>query len=157
MARTPKMTVIEGGVGVLAEPDWSLFFDDELDQRAARETWASVIAEMRKSSILSSVNVHAIQRLCQFKVVYELAARHIAVEGPILKRARAKVGVWSPWWSVMRQADEVLRALENELGISPTSRKKASPAPVAKPRPLVAADEFLDPKRWAEAHPKRGR
>jgi P27 family predicted phage terminase small subunit len=138
------MTVINGSAGVPPEPDWALLFNDELDQTLAREAWKSIVANMRQAETFSPLNAHAIKRLIEFRIVYETASRHIAEEGPILKRARAKVGVWSPWWSVMRQADEAIRLLEAELGIPPTRRAKASKASRSGSRKWSAADEFLD-------------
>ena len=62
----------------------------------------------------------------QFRVQYERSARHVAEYGPILAATskKAKVGQWNPHWSVMKQADEAIRSLEGELGISPTRRAR---------------------------------
>jgi P27 family predicted phage terminase small subunit len=143
MVKKPTVRVIEGGDGTPPEPDWAMYFADDLDLLLARETWRTVVAEMREAQILSVGTGHLIYRLVQFRVIYERAARQVAEHGPILKRPRAKVGVWSPWWSVMRQSSEELRQIEAELGISPARRSRAGKVARAKPRGWVPADEFL--------------
>ena len=143
MAKPDKITVIGGGGGVPPEPNWTLTFADELDQVLASGAWTAVISEMRQAEILSVANGHAIKRLVEFRIHYEHAARHVAENGPVLKRVRAKTGQWNPWWSVMRQADEKIRALEAELGISPVRRAKAGKVARPGPKRWSPADEFL--------------
>jgi phage terminase small subunit len=70
-------------------------------------------------------------------VQYERAAKHVAEHGAILppKNKRTKVGQWNPFWSVMRQADKAILALEAELGLSPVCRGKAEKVQRGKTKP----------------------
>ncbi len=152
MKTTPSLTPS----GLPVEPNWAEIYSDELDQVAARDAWSTVIREMRDASILAVANGHAIKRMVDFRVQYDRAARHVAESGPVLKAKRAKVGQWNPYFSVMNKASAEIRALEAELGISPTARSKAARV-ATRQRKLVPADEFLNPEKWAEAHPTRSK
>ncbi len=145
MVKRVQLDVIDGGAGVPPEPEWKLRYSDDLDIALARETWRRVVTEMRAAEVLSVVNGHAIERLVEFRIIYEQAGRYVAEQGHLLKRARAKTGQWNLWWSVMRQAEETLRLIEAELGISPVRRSKATKAPKPAVRKPVPADEWLNP------------
>ncbi len=142
------MTVlsIEGGDGLPPEPDWSSIYSDELDLAAAHEAWGVIVRELRSANTLAVVNGDAICRLVEFKVQYQRASRHVAEHGAILppKNKRTKVGQWNPYWSVMRQADKAILALEAELGLSPVRRGKAEQVKRGK-QANRAADAYLKP------------
>lgn len=127
---------IEGGDGLPPEPDWQSIYDDDLDIAAAHEMWGIVTREMTDAKTLSVANGHAVKRLVEFHVQYERAARHVAEKGAILAPTskKTKVGQWNPNWSVMRQADDAIKALEAELGIAPVRRAKAARAEIKKRR-----------------------
>lgn len=136
---------ISGGDGVPPQPDWQSIYDDELDSAYAAELWGIVTREMTEAKTLSVSNGHAIKRLIDFHVQYERAARHVAEKGAILATTsrKAKVGQWNPFWSVMRQADEAMKGLEAELGLSPLRRGKVTPA-ARKTRKERASDAFIN-------------
>lgn len=109
------------------EPDWSSIFGDELDIIAAHDYWDTIIAEMQEVGTLSLALAHSIKSLVEFMIQYNRAAQHVAELGPLLKGKRAKIGQWNPYWTVMRQASQMVSILESSLGIAPTSRKRAAP------------------------------
>lgn len=133
---------IDGGAGTPPEPDWSDLYSDPLDIEAASEEWNVVIRELKDASALTVANGHAIKRLVQFRVIYQRAARQVAESGPVTKAKRTGVPQWNLHWSVMRQADDTIRALEAELGVPPTRRGKIKVLP-AKRRKPAAADDYL--------------
>jgi P27 family predicted phage terminase small subunit len=140
-----QMDAIEGGSGTPMEPDWESLYADIYDIAGAKEEWGIVVRELRESGMLTVSNGHAIKRLVEFRVQYERSARHVAEHGPILAATskKAKVGQWNPHWSVMKQADEAIRSLEAELGISPTKRgrnTKVQQRGAQSPRP---SDRYL--------------
>lgn len=137
-------SAIEGGEGSPNEPDWSSLYSDELDIAQAHQQWTIVLGELRDAGTLALANGHAMKRLVEFRVQYERSSRHVAEHGPVMKGKRAKIGQWNPHWSVMRQADEAIRVIEAELGISPVRRGKATKVERAKKAPR-AADRFLRP------------
>ncbi|WP_258596653.1 P27 family phage terminase small subunit [Mesorhizobium sp. AR07] len=122
------MQGIEGGNGTPDEPDWASLYADEFDIAAAHEEWGIVVRELRDAVTLSVANGHAVRRLVEYRVQFERASRHVAEYGPILEPTskKAKVGQWNPYWSVMRQAGEAIRALEAELGLAPVQRDKGA-------------------------------
>jgi P27 family predicted phage terminase small subunit len=137
-------SVIIGGDGEPEEPEWRLVYENEDDLAIAHGEWGRVVREMREAQILSVVNGSAIRRLCDFRVQYERAARHVAENGAVLppKTKRSKHANWNPWWSVMRQADEAIRYLETELGISPLRRKRAGKV-TKRDKVARASDAYL--------------
>ncbi|MBS9476226.1 P27 family phage terminase small subunit [Ancylobacter radicis] len=137
-----KLTSLEGGDGIPPEPDWTSQFTDELDIAEAHERWGLIEREMKDAGTLAMVNGHAMQRLVEFYVEYRRASRQIAEHGTILKARRTKVPQVSPYWTIMRQADEHIRVLEAELGIAPVRRNKAGKVPHGKKAPR-AADSYL--------------
>lgn len=139
-----QLTSVDGGDGIPPEPDWTSQFADELDIAEAHERWSIIEREMKGASTLAIVNGHAMQRLVEFYVEYRRAARQIAEHGTILKARRTKVPQVSPYWTIMRQADEHIRVLEAELGIAPVRRAKAGKVQRGK-KAQRAADEFLRP------------
>jgi phage terminase small subunit len=138
------LSTIEGGDGLPPEPDWQSIFDDELDIAMAHELWGVITREMSDAKTISVGNGHAIKRLIEFHVQYEHASRHVAEKGAILAPTskKAKVGQWNPFWSVMRQADDAMKVLESELGISPLRRGKATKAERTQ-RKSRPSDAFL--------------
>lgn len=130
--------------GVPDEPDWLLFFADELAQQAAKAAWREVVTEMRDAGTLAPVNGHAIRRLIQFRIEYDLAASIVAEEGKIKRAKRSAVPQINPQWTCMRQAAEQVSLLEAELGISPRRRSSASKVQRGKRRE-TPADKYLGP------------
>jgi phage terminase small subunit len=117
---------IAGGDGMPPEPDWTTLFADDLDLESAHAHWGVAIRDLREAGTLAAANGHAIRRLVDFRVQYERASRHVAENGAILSNKRAKIGQFNPYWAVMKHADEVIRALEAELGIAPVRRGRAA-------------------------------
>jgi phage terminase small subunit len=136
------MTVIDGGDGLPPEPDWSKIFSDDMDIAEVREHWGIVVRELQAAGTLAVSNGHSIKRLVEFRFQYERASRHVAEVGPIVKAKRTKVPQYNLQWIVMRQADDSIRLLEAELGISPTRRGKAVKVQRGK-KATRPADEFL--------------
>lgn len=139
------VVAIEGAGGTPMEPDWQSLYGDALDIAGAREEWGIVVRELKDSGMLTVSNGHAIKRLVEFRVQYERSARHVAEHGPILAATskKAKVGQWNPHWSVMKQADEAIRSLEGELGISPTRRSRNTKVQQRGTQTARPADRYL--------------
>lgn len=123
-----KITEIGGGDGMPPEPDWTATYSDVFDLALAHETWGQVTREMKEAGTLAVVNGHAIQRLVNFRIIYERAARAAAEQGAVIKAKKSGVLQYSPHWIVARQASDTMRALEADLGISPLRRSKAGKA-----------------------------
>ena len=141
------ITAINGGEGLPPEPDWSQIFTDEFDLALAHAEWGIVTRELTAAGVLAVANGHAIRRLIEFRVQYERSARHVAEKGAILAPTskKAKTGQWNPHWSVMRQAEDAMRAQEAELGLAPTRRGKATKVQRGQAKPR-AADGYLKPR-----------
>ena len=139
------LRAIDGGDGRPPEPEWSFHYSDKLDIEAAREEWQVVCREMQGAETLAVCNGHAIRRLVEFRVQFDRAANHVAKHGAIVRgKTTTLAGQWNPHWSVMRQADDKIRALEAELGLSP--RRRAAVAKVKRRmNRRVAADDYLGP------------
>ena len=140
---------IGGGDGIPPEPQWGLHYSDAHDIEAARDEWGVVVREMQGAETLAVCNGNAIKRLVEFRVQFRRAANHVAKHGAIIKgKTTGSGGMWNPHWSIMRQADHAIRALEAELGLAP--RRRAAAVKVNRRmnrgRP---ADAYFDP-------PKRG-
>ena len=117
------LRTIEGGDGLPPEPDWARHYSDELDIVAAREERGVVVREMQSAETLAVANGHAIRRLVEFRIQWRRASEHVAEYGAIINgKTTGKGGQWNPHWSVMRQADDTIRALEAELGLAPRRR-----------------------------------
>ena len=132
-----ELRTIDGGDGIPPEPEWSQYFSDEFDIEAARDEWGVVVREMQRDETLAVCNGHAIRRLVDFRIQYKRAAIHVAEYGAIIQaKTTGKGGQWNPHWSVMRQADHAIRALEAELGLAP--RRRAAVVKVKRRRNLTA-------------------
>lgn len=138
------------------EPEWDKVFSDELDQFAAADAWREITQEMRLACTLSRANAHDIRRLVDFRVAYDRAARQVAELGPVLKAKRAKVGQWNPHFSVMQKASVEIRAIEADLGLTPTTRGRAVKAPLTGKKRWTASDEYIEPTGKYYRAPKGG-
>ena len=139
------LRTIEGGDGEPPEPDWALHYSDELDIEVARDEWGVVVREMQRAETLAVCNGHAIRRLVEFRIQWRRASEHVAEHGAIiLGKTTGRGGQWNPFWSVMRQADDKIRALEAELGLAPRRRAAAVKAKRRLNR-RSAADDYLGP------------
>jgi P27 family predicted phage terminase small subunit len=136
-------SIIIGGDGEPEEPDWRLIYADEDDLEAARREWGQIIRELREYRTLSVENGHAIRRLCDFRIAYERASRHVAEHGQIFKsRSEGKAGQWNPYWGVMRHCADAIQRIEAELGIAPVRRRRAAQVQ-KRDRGARAADAYL--------------
>jgi phage terminase small subunit len=145
MARFNRLEAIPGGGGVPPEPDWSLIWRGKRQQascRLASEHWVGIINEMREAGTLSCGNGHAIKRLVEHRVSYDMAMQKVATQGAVIRSTRSKGQVANPWWRVARQAEEVIRLLEAELGIAPVRRGKAKKVE-KRANPTRAAEAYL--------------
>src|SRR5215213_5447663 len=93
---------------------------------------------------LTVANGHAIRRLVEFRVQYERAGRIVARQGTVVPAKRTRVPQINPYWVIMRQADEVLKVLEAELGIAPVRRGRATKVKREK-KIERASDRYLKP------------
>ena len=100
------------------------------------------MAFTRDAGTLAVANGHAIKRLVDFRIQYERSSRHVAEQSPVTKAKRTGVPQYNLHWTVMRQADEAIRALEAALGVAPTSRGKATKVSRVK-KAKRAADAYL--------------
>jgi P27 family predicted phage terminase small subunit len=137
-------SVIIGGDGEPEEPNWRLVYANEDDLEIAHREWGKIVRELRETQTLSVENGHAIRRLCDFRVMYERAMRHVAEHGAVFapKSKRSKQGQWNPQWGVLRHAEDVITKLESELGIAPIRRKRAGKVQ-KRDRKERAADAYL--------------
>ena len=141
------LRAIDGGDGVPSAPDWALHYGDNLDVAAASEEWRTICSYMRDAETLAVANGHAIRRLVEFRLQWRRASEHVAEHGAILQgKTTGKGGQWNPYWSVMRQANDSIRSLEAELGLSPRRRAAAVKAKRRVKRP-TAADDYLGPTK----------
>ena len=135
---------IAGGEGVPSEPDWSLIYKGTDDVSAAHEEWGVVVRETQDAGTITVANGHAIRRLVEFRIQYERASRIVARQGTIVPAKRTRVPQINPYWVTMRQADEALKVLEAELGISPVRRGRATKVRREK-KIEPASDRYLKP------------
>jgi P27 family predicted phage terminase small subunit len=134
------LRAIDGGDGRPPEPEWSFHYSDGLDVAAARDEWGVVVREMQGAETLSVANEHAIRRLVEFRIQWRRASEHVAEHGPIIPAKTG--GQWNPFWSVMRQADDKIRALEAELGLAPR-RRAAAVKTKRRMNRGTAADDYI--------------
>lgn len=148
MTTALKPQVIEGSGGIPPEPDWSETYTDILDVAAAHEEWGIIIREMQEAQTVSVANGHAIGRLVHFRLLYRHALQQVAERGAVLKGKGQRQPRFSPHWGVMRQAADLIAAIESELGLAPVRRGKAMKAHKAN-RSQRAADAYIKPLRTA--------
>jgi P27 family predicted phage terminase small subunit len=142
VASAPVLTLITGGNGEPAEPDWGQHYDDDLDVALAREQWRTTLSELRGTEKLAPANAHQIKRYVMWCVQYEVAARHVAEDGAVFPRKGKKQPAYNPWFTVMKAASEQCASLEAELTITPRRRNNGGKVP-KKAKRVAASDEFL--------------
>ncbi len=124
-----------GGAGVPDEPSWDKIYPEKQQQALASAMWREIVSEMKSAGTLSPANGHAIKRLVCFMMVHDDAQKSVTTRGHVLEAKRTGVAMVNPDWSIARQASELIRKLEADLGISP--RRRASAAKVTRPRPAT--------------------
>lgn len=141
------MNVIDGSGEIVDQPDWQSLFSDELEVAAAHEYWRIVTTELRERGLLSSANVHSLQRLIVAYITYDRASREVAENGAVLKPRRGNskaIARVSPYFIAMREAGADATALEDKLGLSPKGRSSVTKAE-RKAQRVRAADAYLKP------------
>lgn len=138
------LTAIEGGSGAPPEPDWSVYYSDELDLGYARAQWRSIVSEMRDAQTLCADNGDVIKRLIGLRLEADRQLRSMGEGGAIRQAKRTKVRQIDPAWTVFKQANEAAAALEAELALSPRRRNSGGKVQ-RKAKRATAADEFLKP------------
>lgn len=140
-----NLTFIDGGLGAPPEPDWSVYYSDELDLGFVRVQWRSIVSEMRDAQTLCVDNGDVIKRLIGLRLEADRQLRAMGEGGAIRQAKRTKVRQIDPSWTVFKQASEAASALEAELALSPRRRNgggKVRP----KAKRATAADEFIGSK-----------
>lgn len=134
--------VIDGGDGRIPEPDWSLLFEDVLDQAIARDLWSVTLRELRDGEKLANANLHQVRRYVIACVTYEIAARHVAEDGAVFSRKGKKQPAYNPWFTVMKDANAMASVAEAELTLTPRRRNNGGKVK-PKAKRSAASDEFL--------------
>lgn len=138
------VTVIDGGSGAPPEPDWKVYYSDELDLGFVRVQWRSIINEMRDAQTLCVDNGDVIKRLIGLRLEADRQLREMGENGAIRAAKKTRVRQIDPAWTVFKQASEAAAALEAELALSPRRRNSGGKVQ-RKARRATAADEFLKP------------
>ena len=138
------LTPITGGANIPLEPDWSGIFADELAEAEAAKHWREIIAEMCEAQTAALVNGHTVQRLVQFRIEFDRAARNVAEQGKIIRAKRTKAAMINPEWTCMKQAAEAASDIEAELGLSPRRRAAAAKVSRVRKKP-TAVEQYLRP------------
>jgi len=137
-------TAIELFPGQPPEPDWSVYYSDELDLSFVRAQWRSIIGEMRDAQTLCPDNGDVIKRLIGLRLEADRQLREMGERGAIRAAKKTRVRQIDPAWTVFKQASEGAAALEAELALSPRRRNSGGKVQ-RKARRATAADEFLKP------------
>lgn len=115
----------------LLEPDWPLIFSDEIEIAAVRRYWRHAVQAMRDAGTLLPENEPAILRLMMVYTLYDRNAKEVAENGAVIapkrKNSRAISRV-SPHFTAMSTLSKEALALESDLGLTPRSRNKVTPA-----------------------------
>ena len=141
------MDLVDGTGSLVAEPDWTSLFSDELEVAAAHEHWRILSTELRERQLLAPSNAHSLLRLIVAYISFDRASRYVAENGAVTKPKRGNskaIARISPWFTVMREAGSDATALEAKLGLAPRDRNAAGKVDTKKPR-ARAADAYLKP------------
>jgi phage terminase small subunit len=117
----------------LDEPDWTLFFVDDLDVSVARQQWRILIGELRASEKLATANHAHIKRLVFHQVMWERAARQVAEEGAVIPKKGRKGPKPNLWWAALKDANAMVSQAEAELTITPRRRNNGGKVQRQKP------------------------
>lgn len=139
------LTAIDGGSGAPPEPDWSVYYSDELDLGFVRLQWRSIINEMKDAQTLCADNGDVIKRLIGLRLEADRQLREMGERGAIRAAKKTRVRQIDPAWTVFKQANEAAAALEAELALSPRRRNSGGKVQ-RKAKRLTAADEFIGSK-----------
>ncbi|WP_183233379.1 P27 family phage terminase small subunit [Bradyrhizobium sp. CIR3A] len=127
MAKTPEKPALFA----TEEPDWSCLFGDELEQQFASKHWRIYLDAMRDAGTISRENLPSLERLVSVQVLWDRSMRQMAEHGVVIaprKRNSRAIARVSPHFAALRGLGAEALALESELGITPRSRSKVSPA-----------------------------
>lgn len=131
--------------GTPDEPDWSVYYSDELDLGFVRAQWRSIIGEMRDAQTLATDNADVIKRLIGLRLEADRQLREMGENGAIRAAKKTRVRQIDPAWTVFKQANEAAAALEAELALSPRRRNSGGKVR-PKTKRTTAADEFIGKK-----------
>jgi hypothetical protein len=150
-ATKPVFATIDGGSGSPPEPDWLVYFTDDLDLEFVRSQWRSIVNEMRDAQTLCADNGDVIKRLIGLRLEADRQLRAMGETGAIRQAKRTKVRQIDPSWTVFKQASEAAATLEAELALSPRRRNSGGKVQ-RKAKRATAADEFLNPVAVRPSH-----
>jgi P27 family predicted phage terminase small subunit len=122
MAIKPKLVSIDGSEGKPQPPNWVGRYDDLEDIVRATTTWSTVVNELTESETVCFANAHMITRYVDATIMYEHALREVTKEGAIVQSKRTSSSQHNVWFTIMKDMQKELSALERDLGISPRGR-----------------------------------
>lgn len=141
------MNAVEDTGGLVVEPDWKLFFTDDLEIESAAAHWRRIVTEMRERDTLAPTNGHAMQRLVEAYILHDRSFREVAENGAVTKPKRGNpkaIARLSPHFHAMRELSNEAGGLEAELGISPR-RRSAVTKVQRRQRKETASANYLKP------------
>lgn len=111
---------------------------DHLDG-LARERWEQVVPELERLGIITRVDIPAMTRYCEAWALWRKAMSTVAEQGEVIPTIKGNL-IQNPWLGIANKQAEIMRRLEGEFGLTPSSRSRFS----TPPAPGGPADELAD-------------
>lgn len=94
-------------------PEW-------LSTEACR-VWWRIVPELKRFSLLNTVEVDALVTYCEAVIVHELACREVAENGVTIVGGMGGL-IKNPACTVMKESAMTIRAFAHEFGLTPATR-----------------------------------
>lgn len=124
---------------------------DDLPSSRARRHWKRLVEDLRFMGLLAACDADALERFVRMTHEWHIAMKDVEENGSTLKRANG-VAYTNPSVNTVSKLAALLLRLEQELGITPTSRVRIAAAAINAAKPAAdSAEEFVSerPRRTA--------
>jgi P27 family predicted phage terminase small subunit len=106
-----------------AAPEGEPLCPEHLDT-IARDAWKELVGNLREMKLLSKVDGVTIELFATTYSRYRLALAHVQRFGPVILSADKKLPMTSPYVHIVTNAQDQLRRLLIEFGLSPAARAR---------------------------------
>ena len=135
------LKLVEQPQVTVRQPNWSEVYEHQIDVDFASDEWAILVSELKSNNTYSPAILHTMERLIHARVAFNQAQRQVGRYGTIVISTKTSNAVQNRYWTIVRQADAIIRAIEAELCISPYRRGKAGKIKAGGGKTL--ADQYI--------------
>ena len=106
----------------------------------ARKRWNQIVPPLIAIGVFTEIDVAAMVRLCEAWALWRKALAEVEKRGEVITTYKGNL-IQSPWLGIANKQNEIMRKLETEFGLTPSSRSRLT---AGDAKPADELNDFID-------------